>query len=285
MRQFVNYFRLIRGLNCTLAAIAVLVGAYLTNYTIPTVDLTLTALAAFLVCAGGNAFNDLVDLRVDQISHPNRVLVTGAIGKPQAFYVAVLSSLLGLVASVFVNVWVSGTVLVALLLLLAYNILLKHIPVLGNLTVAIVAGLTFVAGGLAVDYDLTWMLPGPLLGSIYAVFFHFVRELLKDIQDLDGDRAVDIATLPVVIGRASTLALCLGLFFVLVVLTCIPVYYGWFGRYYEILTIYVVDLPVLALLILIWGNPTRLMLRIGSLALKGGMLVGMVALVLGRQQI
>jgi geranylgeranylglycerol-phosphate geranylgeranyltransferase len=284
VRRFIDYFKLIRGVNCLLAATAVLVGAYLTDYTIPMDALILTAIAAFLACAGGNAFNDLVDLKVDRIAHPDRVLVSGSIGKAEAFYIAALSSLFGLVLSLFVNFWVFATVLAAILLLVAYNMALKHIPVLGNLTIALLAGLTFIAGGLAVDYDLTWVLPGPLIGSVYAVLFHFVRELMKDVQDLDGDQAAGITTLPRLIGQSPALVLCLVLFFVLVVLTYIPVYYGWFGRYYEILTIYVVDLPMLALLILVWGNPTRRMLRIGSTALKAGMFLGMIALLLGRQQ-
>ena len=285
MRRVLNYFRLIRAVNCLIAAVAVLVGAYLTNYVIPTVDLILTAISAFLVCAGGNALNDLVDLKTDAINRPDRVLVRGDIGKPTAFYIAVSNTVLGLILSAFVNLWVFVTVATAILLLVAYNLLLKHVPVLGNLIVAIVSGLTFIAGGLAVDFDLTWMLPGPLIGAVYAVFFHYVRELIKDIQDIEGDSAAGIATLPLKIGVSASVATGLILFFVLVVLTYVPVYYAWFGRFYEVVVIYIVDLPLLALLILIWGNPSRLMLRIGSIGLKAGMLLGLAALVLGRQQI
>ena len=72
------------------------------------------------------------------------------------------------------------------------------------------------------------------------------------------------------------------LFFIMVVLTFIPVLAGWFGRAYEILTIYIIDLPLLLLLIFIWGNPSRKMLRIGSLGLKAGMLLGIVALIVAR---
>jgi hypothetical protein len=68
------------------------------------------------------------------------------------------------------------------------------------------------------------------------------------------------------------------LFFVLVILTYIPILTGWFGGAYEIITVYVVDLPILGLLIFVWGSPTRRMLRIGSAALKLGMLLGLVAL-------
>ena len=66
----------------------------------------------------------------------------------------------------------------------------------------------------------------------------------------------------------------------LTILTYIPILARWFDQPYETITVYIVDLPLLVLLILVWGNPTRRMLAIGSTALKIGMVLGLVALVL-----
>lgn len=63
-----------------------------------------------------------------------------------------------------------------------------------------------------------------------------------------------------------------------------PVYFGWFSRAYEVITIYLVDLPLLGLLIFVWGNPSQRLLRIGSFALKIGMLLGLLALLIADQQ-
>jgi geranylgeranylglycerol-phosphate geranylgeranyltransferase len=106
-----------------------------------------------------------------------------------------------------------------------------------------------------------------------------VREIIKDVQDLEGDRRVGIKTLPQVIGIHKTLSLALALFFVLVLLTYVPILAGWFGKYYTVITIYLIDLPLLALLIIVWGNPSPKMLRAGSVGLKAGMGLGIVALI------
>ncbi len=61
-------------------------------------------------------------------------------------------------------------------------------------------------------------------------------------------------------------------------MTYIPIFTGWFGEMYKILAVYVVDLPVLALLIFVWNNPSPRMLAAGSLVLKIGMAIGVIAL-------
>jgi geranylgeranylglycerol-phosphate geranylgeranyltransferase len=153
------------------------------------------------------------------------------------------------------------------------------VPLAGNVVIAALGGLTFMTGGFAIDYVMALTLPGPFIPAAYAFFFHLVREIIKDVEDIEGDRRVGIKTLPQVIGVQNSLSLALLLFLILVVLTYLPILAGWFGVYYQVITVYIIDLPLLLLLIFIWGNPTASMLRIGSLSLKTGMGLGIVALI------
>jgi len=107
-----------------------------------------------------------------------------------------------------------------------------------------------------------------------------VREIVKDVQDIEGDRRSGVKTLPQFIGVSASLLAALGLFVILTILTCLPVFNGWFGDTYKIIAVYIVDLPLLALLIFVWGNPSRRMLAAGSISLKLGMVLGLVALLL-----
>jgi 4-hydroxybenzoate polyprenyltransferase len=140
--------------------------------------------------------------------------------------------------------------------------------------------MTFLTGGMAVEPELVFRLPGPLIPAVFAFFFHLVREIVKDVQDIEGDRNSGVKTLPQITGVSTSLLIALILFAVLTFLTCIPVFYGWFSDTYKIIAVYVVDLPLLALLIFVWGNPSRIMLAVGSAALKVGMVLGLAALVL-----
>ena len=279
MQRVLDIFRLIRVWNCLLATAGVWVGAYLTWLKPMYYGPMMAGLAAFFVCAAGNILNDIRDIEIDRINRPERVLVRGTISTGQALWLAITCAATATVLALAVNLLVLATVIVALGLLIAYDFGLKKIPVLGNLSIAILSALTFMTGGLAIGPKLPLVLPGPLIPAVFALLFHMVREILKDAEDIEGDRKLGITTLPQMLGKSKSLMVALLLFFVLVILTYIPVIEGWFGRSYEVITVYVVDIPLLALLIFIWGNPTRRMLRIGSLGLKLGMLLGLAALV------
>lgn len=279
MPKILEYFRLIRFVNCLLALIGVWLGALLTWVTPTYYGPLMASLGAFLICAGGNVANDLVDISIDRINRPDRVLVRGAVSKKIAIWLTVGLFAGGLIVAGTVNWWVFGTAVLVVLLLCAYNYWLKRIPLVGNITVAVMAGLTFMTGGLSVDSYLTFTLPGPLLPASFAFFFHLVREIIKDIQDIEGDRAAGVSSLPQKIGVSSSLLIALGLFAVLALLTYFPVFSGWFTDFYKLIAVYIVDLPLLALLIILWGYPTKQMLTISSFALKVGMILGLIALV------
>ena len=99
--------KLIRVVNCLLAMVGVGVGAYLTwlqpGYYGPAV----ASLAAFLICAGGNIANDLMDIETDRVNRPHRVLVRGAISKYEAVVLAVAANLLALILAMAVNMLVA----------------------------------------------------------------------------------------------------------------------------------------------------------------------------------
>ena len=278
MQRLWDSLRLTRAINCGLAAAGVMVGAYMTWVEPTYLKPILAALVTMFTCAAGNAMNDLLDIRADRMNHPERVLVTGALSKQFAKLLAVGSATVALVLAVFVNLDMLVATVAAMALLAAYNLGLKNLPVAGNVVVAILGGMTFLVGGMAVDPVLVWVLPGPLIPAVFAVFFHLVREIVKDAHDMEGDRVVGASSVPLTFGVATSMTVALVLFAVLTLLTIIPVAEGWFGAYYKIIAVYLVDLPLLAILIFVWGNPTVKMLSIGAMALKVGMALGVVAL-------
>lgn len=280
MHVIFDTFRLIRTLNCLLAMAGVLIGARLTVDATGYYGPVLASVAAFLVCAAGNVVNDIVDRPSDRINHPNRVLVRGQLSVRYAAILAVALNLAALVFAASVNVAVTIMVVAAIATLAGYNFLLKRIPVFGNLTVAALGGLTFVTGGLALNSDGAFALPGPLIPAAFAVIFHLMRELIKDTEDMEGDRRSSVKTLPQLMGVRPTLYLVVALFLVLVVLTLLPVFKGWFGLWYELIVIYLIDLPLVAVFIFVLAKDSPKRLRICSAALKAGMALGILALFL-----
>lgn len=261
-----------------MAMVGVIVGAYLTWLKPIYYTPIMSAIAAGLVCAAGNVINDLVDIKIDTINHPERILVRGTLSKRYALWLGSLLNILAVIVAFSVNLPVTLIAVSAILLLYFYNYFAKRIIILGNVIIALLAALIFITGGIAVDYKLAFYLPGPLVGSLFAFLFHLVREIVKDIEDIKGDRKAGIRTFPQIFGIQKSLMVVIFLFLILVVFTYVPVIRGWFGSWYKIITVYIVDLPLLAFLIFLWGNPSPKMLRIGSIWLKIGMGLGIIAL-------
>ncbi|MDH4155908.1 MAG: geranylgeranylglycerol-phosphate geranylgeranyltransferase [candidate division Zixibacteria bacterium] len=278
--RLLEIVKLIRIVNCLLTMLGVGLGAYMAWLGDAYLPAILSAMAAFFVCAAGNVLNDLADIGIDRINRPERVLVRGSISEKSALTIVVVFNVVALAIAFAVNSAVTILVASAILLMTAYNLYLKKVPVLGNAVVALLGGLTFMVGGFASDRVMAVALPGPPVPAVLAFLLHLVREIVKDVEDLEGDRRMGIRTLPQAIGVRPSLLVALCLFFSFVILTYIPIFAGWFGLGYKIIAVYIIDLPMLALLIVIWGNPSQKMLKIGSRGLKFCMLAGIVALLL-----
>lgn len=278
MHKLIETLRLIRVVNCIMAMLGVGLGAHLVEGGLAYYGPSMAALCAGLVCAAGNIVNDLVDIDIDRINRPERVLVRQALSRRYAISLAIMLNLAAVGVALTVNLAVTVIGLVAIGLLMAYNLGLKRVTFLGNVVIALLGGMTFLTGGMAVDPAGAFELPGPLIPALFAFLFHLVREIIKDVQDIEGDRRLGVKTLPQAIGIKPSLWLALGFFLILAAAALVPILQGWFGGWYKLITIYIIDLPLGALLLFICLRPTERMLPVVSWALKAGMVMGIVAI-------
>lgn len=271
---------LVRLPNCLVAAAGVALGAVMTSSGPAYYGQAMASLTAGLVCAAGNVVNDLVDVEIDRINRPERVMVRQALSSRYAIGLAVGLNLVALTLAASINLHVFLSVTAAIVVLLWYNLSLKQRPLVGNATVAFLGGLTFMTGGWAVSPPAALALPGPLIPAVFAFLMHMTREIVKDVEDVSGDRACDLTTFPQLVGTKRALAVALGIFAFLSLLTMIPVVAGWFGWAYGLVTGLAIDIPLTALLIVVWLRPERRLLGLTQQALKLGMVVGVIALLL-----
>lgn len=270
-----DLLRLVRAANLLIALAGVLAGGWIAlgRVAIPRV-LAFAALAAASFAAAGNVLNDLWDAPADRLNRrpEERPLAAGRIA-PGTAHLTLVASVLGGVGAAAL---VSGTALLiglgALAVMIAYSPLLKRRGVPGNLAIAAVAGLPPLYGALAVDRPAAGVVPWTL-----AAWLHLVRELVKDIDDAPGDRAVGRRTLPLVVGTRAAQLVAAGLAAGFVPLSLVLPAWAHYGRGYFLIAL----VPQLAVLgVASWlavGRTDR-----ASVTLKGAMLVGLVALVAGR---
>ena len=242
--------------------------------------LLLAMASATLVGAGSNVVNDLYDVEIDRINSPHRPLASGAV-RPQAAWAfwATLSAggvALGALVSPLHAAISAGSVA----LLWAYSAWLKGTVLVGNVTVGAVISLGVLFGGLAVGPATAALWAGAALGG----WVTFAREIVKDVHDVEGDRAGGAMTLPLAWGerRATGLALAC----VAAAVAAVPLAAQAVGA-----SFYVWGLPLAACLLLAaWVLAAALAERAPLLGpskrasrwLKLGLAVGIVGLVMAR---
>ncbi len=267
--------RLVRFTNLCIAAAGVLAGGWigLGAVRLPNL-LCFAALSGLALGAAGNAWNDICDAEADRLNRTpaRRPLTVGGIGRGSADLFVFLGAVVGVSAAALVSGRQVIAALAALVVLLAYSPLIKPRPAAGNLAVALIAGVPPFYGALAVGAPAAGVVPWAL-----AAWLHLAREIVKDVEDEAGDRAIGRRTLPIVVGRrpAQVVAAGVALLFVPASLL-LPRLAGYGGAYF------LIALPAqMAVLIaatwLILGRVERV-----SVLLKASMVVGLVALVAGK---
>lgn len=266
--------RLIRAPNLLIAAAGVFAGGWiaLETFAFPK-ELLFAALSGMALGAAGNTCNDIRDIAADRINRPGaRPIAAGLVPRGGADLVLFLGTLLGLTLAGLVG----GTQIVAAVAVLAvmflYSPLLKPLPLVGNLAVALVAGAPPFYGALALGHPQAGLVPWTL-----AAWLHFVREIVKDVEDEAGDRAIQRRTLPIAVGRRPAMVVAAGaalLFVPASLLLPMSDAYGW--------AYFLIALPAqMAVLIaatwLLLGKIERV-----SAVLKGAMVIGVLALIMGK---
>jgi geranylgeranylglycerol-phosphate geranylgeranyltransferase len=172
---------LLRPANCAMAGLGVLVGGFLVIETL-TIPLLMAALAAALITGAGNAINDYFDVETDKINRPKRPIPGGRISRKQALAFSAVLFTSGILIALQLN-WVClGLAILNSLVLVAYSFSMQGKILIGNVAVAYLVGSTFLFGGAAAG-DLLL----PLMLAALAALATLSREIVKDLEDIDGD--------------------------------------------------------------------------------------------------
>ena len=188
----VQYIKLIRPANAAITGCATALGIWLTGtrgFGAPLRSTLLLAAAAMAAAAYGNAVNDILDVESDRVSHPSRPLASGALTARAAAALAAALALGSLACAAAASTFHAAAALVPVALLTMYSIYFKRTRVVGNIIVAALTGYALLFGSL--PRPETKILFAP---ALLAVLLNFCREIIKDVQDAEGDRAAGWAT-------------------------------------------------------------------------------------------
>ena len=270
-----GYFDLARPVNAVAAGLLTLIGAFVATgsvsapSTAPAVAAAVGATVA--ATAGGNAINDVFDREIDRINDPRRPLPRGAVSPRAATGFAAALFAVAVALALTLPVVAIAIAAVNLVSLVAYTRAFKGRPALGNAVVAYLGGSTFLFGGAAVG-DVGAVVVLFLLAALST----FAREVVKDVEDVVGDEAEGLSTLPIRYGRRRALAVGAGALVLAVAASPLPYLDGTFGPAY-LAVVVPADAVMLYAAAESFGDP-----HAGQTHLKYGMFVAMAAFVVGR---
>jgi geranylgeranylglycerol-phosphate geranylgeranyltransferase len=253
------------GIVGLLMSVLIATGTTIFNYW---TDIVPAAFVVFFFVAAGNSLNDYMDREVDKVAHPERPIPSGRLAPNSARTIAVYCFAAALIASFFIRIEATLVVIVAMALMLAYELSTKKKGFSGNLTIGLLTGMLFVFGGAVVG-----MIDKTIIIALMAGLATLGREIVKDIEDMDAD--FDRNTLPKRIGKRNAGLAGSIAFVVAVALSPVPYLTSMFGQGY-LLVVLVADAIFIYCSIVHFRNPTR-----GQRFAKYGMLVALVAFLVG----
>lgn len=262
--------------------------------------LTLLILSTVLIAAGGYVINDYFDVKIDRINRPEDLVVTRHITRDGAMRLFQILTAVGVAAGLAVAWWAKSWTLAMIYIVIPgllwfYSASYKRQLLIGNIVVSFVSALVPLLVAIA-NADYLRHLYGdalqytPITGQLYvwisgfalfAFLMTLAREMVKDIEDITGDKEMECRTAAIVWGEKPTkmivsilllitMALIAYLIWAVLPFTC-----DWksFSTRYAVFGLIV---PLLCAIMLLWAAKTPLEYRRTQLVLKFAMFMGVL---------
>ena len=279
MKTLLGYVELARPLNGIIAFISAWLGGMFASAggleNLADIRLWLVSVSALVLLSAGNAINDYCDYDIDCINRVSRPLPSGRIRKRDALIFALCLIALGIGLGACINVYALGIAMLVSTAVVTYAFWLKRAPFIGNLVVSALTGLTFIAGGVAIE-----SVEGTLVPAVFAFLFTLPREIVKDLEDTEGDIKNGVRTLAI-LNPQLAVNLTLGFLGAVILFSLMPYLFGWYSGLYLVAVVLGVDLVILYLGIRLWRDASKANCTFIQRWMKWDIFVGLGAIYLG----
>lgn len=202
------------------------------------INLYFLVISTVMLTASGYMINDYYDVKIDYVNRPQDVVVGRGMKRRMVMTLHTLMNFVGILLGMWVSLRVGVVTFLAAFLLWLYSNSLKRLPFIGNVTVA---GLTALSVWI-VGYFYQRAEPIIFAYAVFAFFINLIREIIKDIEDRNGDRKHGCRTLPIVLGFRKTKNIIFGIAFVFVIVIFVVtfrigdpalfLYFGFLGVFF-----------------------------------------------------
>jgi 4-hydroxybenzoate polyprenyltransferase len=220
----IHFFKLVRYQNLLMLAFMQLIFRYgflkWQNVPLSLADWQyfLLVLATVLIAAGGYVINDIFDQNTDSENKPSKVIVGNKISEALAYNLYVGLTIAGVGIGFYLSNVIMKPGFATLFILIAsllylYATSLKQMILIGNIIVALLLSFSVIIIGIYDLYPATYEGNQKDMGVLFSIlldyaFFafilNFIREIVKDLEDINGDYNQGMNTLPIVLGVQRT---------------------------------------------------------------------------------
>jgi len=195
-----------------------LIESFISTPLLSDIDFIILTISILLITMGGYLINDIYDIESDKINKPDKVYITTIISIKNGQFLYFLTSITGLILGLYLSVnknlnHLSGYFIVTVILLFVYTKILKKLPLIGNVIVALLVSLPIF---LVYEFDHSMISIKDIFDNLFLsiiIFFYLlfaflttlIREIIKDLQDIKGDNKLKLKTLPIMIGKKRTI--------------------------------------------------------------------------------
>ena len=176
---------------------------------------SLLILATLCIAAAGNIINDIYDIDADTVNKPNKVIVSKFISEKTAFNLFLVLNIIGVGLGFYLSHSVGKSPFFSIFVIISaalyiYASFLKQTLLIGNIVISFLVAMSILIVGIfdlipaITEENRTTQITFFKILIDYAVFaflINLIREMIKDIEDVDGDYNAQMNTLPIAIGR------------------------------------------------------------------------------------
>jgi 4-hydroxybenzoate polyprenyltransferase len=294
------YLKIIRPVNLLLLALVqilikfVLFEAFNIEIAMRNTQFLWLLIATLAIAAAGNVVNDIYDVDIDKINKPDKVIVGKQISEKKAFTYFIILNCIGVISGFILanqlgKPGLAATFIIISALLYIYSTQLKAMLLTGNIIISLLVAFSLL---IVLIFDLYPIADNGLTATqkqvsaivlhyaIFAFTINLMREIVKDLEDINGDKKGEIRTLAIAIGRQRTTMLVFAMAVIFIMSIVFYLYTFLYNKQLMVLYfLFLIVAPLIYFCIRTWGAKSQKEYTTMSVILKVTMFTGICSLI------